>query len=103
MIKFLAVFMMFLFSAQLMADTNPHAHNVVLFYSPTCPHCQKVIAYLQQEHKTVTMKNVKDVANQNEYRALNTTGVPVLVVDGKIIQGETAIIEYFKNHPEVLR
>jgi hypothetical protein len=102
MLKFLTVMMMFLFSAQLMAENNAPS-NVVLYYSPTCGHCQKVLSYLQKEHKTVSMKNIKESTGYREYKSLGVSGVPVLVVDGHIIQGDVGIINYFKDHPEVLR
>ncbi len=93
---------MFFFSVQLMAESQ-NAPNAVLYYSPTCGHCKKVLAYLEQEHKTVTLKNVTDQANSKDYKALGTSGVPVLVVNGQIISGADGIINYFKQHPEVLR
>jgi hypothetical protein len=102
MIKFFTIMMMFLFSAQLMAE-NQSSSSVVLYYSPTCGHCHKVLSYLKQEHKTVNMKNIKESTGYREYKSLGVSGVPVLVVNGHIIQGDVGIINYFKDHPEVLK
>ena len=100
MYKFLAIFMLMIFSGQLMADSSSSA---VLYYSSTCGHCKKVLSFLQQENKTVTMRNVSDAASYAEYKALGTSGVPVMVVNGQVLKGADTIISYLKSHPEVMR
>jgi glutaredoxin len=101
MLKFLTFVLMLFCSVQLMADQGPA--NASLFYSPTCGHCQKVLAYLRQEHKTLPLKNVNDSANYSEYKSLGTSGVPVLVANGQTIMGAEGIISYMRQHPEILR
>lgn len=102
MLKYMTFVLMFFFSVQLMA-ADQGSSNASLYYSPSCGHCKKVLAYLQQEHKTLPLKNVNEAAYSSEYRSLGTSGVPVLVVNGQTIMGADSIISYFKQHPEVLR
>ena len=72
--------------------------SATLFYSPTCGHCQQVLSFLNQNHKTVNMKNIKENANAQELHALGPTSVPVLVVNGNVIVGGDGIIDYLKSH-----
>lgn len=102
MIKYLTIILMVLFSVQLMADYQNNS-SAVLYYSPTCGHCKKVLAWLEQEHKSVAMVNVKESSGSAEYSRLGVSSVPVLVINGQILQGSDTIISYFKQHPEVLR
>lgn len=79
------------------------ANGAVLYYLPNCAHCKKVEAYLQGVRKRVTMKNIMNPAYQDELAAYGQDGVPVLVVNNKVIVGATPIISYLSTHPEAMR
>ena len=104
MLKFLTCVFMLFCSVQLMADQGYQGtSSASLYYSQSCGHCQKVLAFLRQEHKTVNLKNVNDSSVYGEYKALGTSGVPVMVVNGQTIMGADSIISYMRQHPEILR
>jgi len=83
-------------------STKTMSQNASLYYSPGCSHCQKVLSYLSSVNKTLTLKNTSDAKYGAEFSKLGQSGVPVLVVGNTVINGDTQIIEYLKNHQEVL-
>ncbi len=97
MFKYLCIFMLVCFGGLSAAESN-----AALYYHPNCSHCKTVKSYLNQMNMTVPMKNVSNPKYQNELRNLGQKGVPVLVIENKVIGGSTAIINYLKQHPEAL-
>ena len=74
--------------------------DLVLYYMPTCPFCQKVISFMKKNDIEVTMK---DTLGEQSYRQeLLTIGgktqVPCLVIDGKALYESDDIISWFKEN-----
>lgn len=84
------------------ADEYPT--QLMLYYSPTCPYCRKVLGYLDQIGATVPMKDVSaDPAARQELIAIGgKKQVPCLVIDGKALYESADIIAWLKKHPEAL-
>lgn len=82
-----------------MPNLSPLSYGYDLFYSKTCPHCERTIAFLKNAHINVNLYNV------NEYKNfLNNIGinqVPVLFVNlkdqKKFIVGQENIEKYFSK------
>lgn len=69
--------------------------NMVLYFKPTCPYCQKVLAYMQQQDIAMEMKDVREPENLDELTGI--TGirqVPCLVIDGTPMLESDDIIMY---------
>lgn len=77
--------------------------TATLFYHPSCSHCMKVISYLKEQNGTITLKNIDQPQYRSEFKSLGQKGVPVLVVGSQTIAGDTAIISYLNNHPELMK
>lgn len=78
--------------------------EVVLFCSQTCPPCQKVLEYLRQIDRAVTIRNVSE-SEENLEALLQIGGkakVPCLAVDHKTIYESTSIINWLSEHKEGL-
>lgn len=63
--------------------------NVKIYSTPTCPHCKSAKAFFKE--KNISFTNI-DVASREEgakemKKISGQTGVPVIVIDGKIIVG----------------
>lgn len=74
--------------------------NLVLYYKPTCPFCQKVLAYLEK-HKIDVEK--RDILRDEEAleTLINVGGkrqVPCLFIDNKPLYESEDIISYFANN-----
>ena len=72
---------------------NPDT-EIILFYSPTCPHCHKALEFLDKitpEYKdiTITKYNTSTSSGANYYfhytrkLNINTTAVPLAIFGGK--------------------
>ena len=71
-----------------------------LYYSPHCPHSQKVLSYLKESGTTVTLRNV--LRDPEAKKELQEYGgymiVPCLVVEGKAIYDAPDIIDWLSFH-----
>lgn len=78
--------------------------EVVLFYSPGCPYCQKVIKYLNQEKIVIQMRNTQNDPSAVDY--LKQKGgkkqVPCLFINGKAMYESDAIISWLGKHRDAL-
>lgn len=87
------IFLLF-FPCLLLAD-------LVLFYSPYCPHSRQVLDYIKQTHRDdIILKNVYEGNNKEELR--KTGGkmqVPCLVIDGKPLYHNEVITEWLAENP----
>ncbi len=74
--------------------------DLVLYYMPTCPFCQKVISYMKKNDIEVPMKDT--MSNQSFRQELlkigGKTQVPCLVIDGKALYESDDIIVWFKDN-----
>lgn len=74
--------------------------DLILYYMPSCPYCQKVISYMRKNDIEVPMK---DTMSNPEYRQEllkigGKTQVPCLVIDGKALYESDDIITWFKDN-----
>ncbi|OSS43023.1 Vitamin K epoxide reductase [Desulfurella amilsii] len=93
---FLSVFCIGFF---IMPNLSPLRQGYDLFYSKTCPHCEKTISFLRNSHINVNLYDAQDYKN-----FLNNIGideVPVLFVNLKdqkrFVIGEENIQKYFSQ------
>ncbi len=80
---------------------RPPVNNLILIYSPDCPHCHEVLAFCQQLPEANLNLCPKEEA-VSLLRALNLKGIPVLVVKEdplriKVLQGSGPIISYLRK------
>lgn len=91
---FLSIFLCF-------AHVSEIKQEATLYYLPGCPHCRDVLAYLQKNNRTISLKNLQN--NQQAKDELLEKGgelrVPCLIVDHKAIYGASNIIEWLDEHP----
>ena len=83
---------------------QPQVQSIALYYSPKCPHSQKVLSYLRSENIKIPLKDVtRDSVAKEELR---TTGghliVPCLIVDGKPIYQDDDIIAWLGSHRKTI-
>lgn len=73
------------------------AHELTLYYKPTCPFCKKVIKYIDEAGIIVPLEDTSDEEKATEL--INLGGkkqVPCLVIDGKALYESDDIIEWLK-------
>ncbi len=74
--------------------------DLILYYMPTCPFCQKVITFMKKNDIEVAMKDT--LANpefrQELLRIGGKTQVPCLVIDAKALYESDDIILWFKEN-----
>ena len=70
--------------------------DVTLYYKPTCPYCQKVLAYMDQNGINLRLKDVlASPENKQELIKIGGKGqVPCLVTDGKALYESDDIIKW---------
>lgn len=95
------LFVLVLIASSLAASGSP---NLMLYYSKKCYYSRKVLNYLDQIEKTVPMKDVsKDPqAKQELFLRGGQKFVPCLMVDNTPIYDSDAIIEWLKEHQNIL-
>ena len=100
---FFIVFSLFLGFAetnQAMGE-NMNDLEISLFYRPTCPFCQKVIAYMDKHQIIVPMEDISDTEQQQQLVSIGgKSQVPCLVVDGKALYESDDIIAWMQEHLE---
>lgn len=78
--------------------------SIALYYSPRCPHSQKVLSYLNTTDLSIPLKDVTKSSVAKE--ELRETGghliVPCLIVNGSPIYNDHAIIEWMSDHHDQL-
>ena len=83
-------------------EAQTETDSVVLYYNPSCGHCKKVLAYLNSRNKSIPMKSTSNPTYRQELRALGHRGVPVLAVGTQTIGGADSIINYLRQHEDLL-
>jgi glutaredoxin len=76
---------------------------LMLYYSPSCPHSQRVINYLQSINKYIPMKNVYASAEVKE-ELLKLGGraqVPCLLIDGRPLYNDDQIIQWLSDNKDL--
>lgn len=69
--------------------------NLTLYYKPTCPYCQKVLAYMEEQDIACEMKDVTIPGVVDELVAIGGKNqVPCLIIDGQPMYESDDIIQY---------
>lgn len=72
--------------------------NFTLYYKPTCPYCQKVLAYMQEHDIACEMKNTLEPGFRDELVEIGgKPQVPCLVIDGEPLYESDDIITYLSK------
>lgn len=86
------------------AVEQPRIQSIALYYSPRCPHSQKVLSYLNTTNLLIPLKDV--TKNTNAKEELRQTGghliVPCLIVNEAPIYNDHQIIEWIGDHHDQL-
>lgn len=70
------------------AKTIEYSEDVVLYATAWCGYCKKTRALLADNNISYFEYDIeKSEEGNRQYKALNATGVPVLVVKGEVIYG----------------
>lgn len=88
-----------LIEKSLIVQTIP---RLMLYYSPTCPHSQKVLTYLESIHKTVPMKNVY-ASPQIKEELISIGGkaqVPCLIINNQPLYEADLIIQWLSENKD---
>ena len=75
-------------------------HNLTLYYLPSCPFCQTVLRYMQDNNIKVVLKNIneKDAYKQELIKTGGKSQVPCLFIDGKPLYESNDIIDWFNEN-----
>lgn len=69
--------------------------ELVLYFKPTCPYCQKVLAYMQDQDIELEMRNTMEPGVVDDLIELTgKTQVPCLVINGEPMLESNDIIAY---------
>lgn len=74
--------------------------HLTLYYKPTCPYCQKVLAHMDQNGISIPLKN-RDESPAVHEELIEIGGkpqVPCLVIEGKAMYESDDIIQWFKTN-----
>lgn len=79
--------------------------DLVLYYMPTCPFCQKVLGFMKKNDIEVTLKDTlsNESFRQELMKIGGKTQVPCLVIDGKPLYESEDIIIWFKENLKKLK
>jgi glutaredoxin len=83
-------------SAVLLFACKAKASDITIYFMPTCPHCHHALEFLDKDMKDVSVEKI-DVTKSSENAnlffdqvkkcGLESRGVPVMVINGKCLQG----------------
>lgn len=78
-------------------DTQP---ELILYYSPTCPFCKKVLKYLSKRENQISLKNVMidPIAKEELHHIGGKIQVPCLFIDGTPLYESQDIIDWLIEH-----
>ncbi len=74
--------------------------DLVLYFSPNCPFCKKVLKYLDESSAVISMKNVNEdpIAKEELFHIGGKVQVPCLFIDGTPLYESQDIIDWLKEH-----
>lgn len=76
----------------------PYLQNLTLYYKKSCPYCQKVLRFMNENHITLDMRDTLQPGIQNDLVKIGgKKQVPCLVIDGKALYESDDIIAYLKE------
>jgi glutaredoxin len=82
------------------ANATKTEANLVLYYRPTCPFCQKVLSYMEGDGIELPLRDINedDDARATLVEVGGKQQVPCLFVDGAPLYESDDIITYLKEH-----
>lgn len=76
----------------------PYLENHVLYYRKTCPYCQKVLRYMQDNKINMDTRDVLQPGNQNDLIHIGgKKQVPCLVINDKPLYESEDIVAYLRE------
>ena len=73
----------------------PTFSNMVLYYRPTCPYCQRVLSFMRERDIQLELRDTTDADLRAELvRVDGKPQVPCLVIDGSAMYESADIIAY---------
>lgn len=76
----------------------PYMQDLTLYYKKTCPYCQKVLRFLDENNINLDLRDTLQPGNQNDLiKVGGKKQVPCLVVNGKAMYESDDIIAYLKD------
>jgi len=105
--KILFVFLFFLLAIPFISFAQESKKEAVYFFASWCPHCQKVDEYFKEhglyDKYRINKYDFDDQENKIllskilQAKGVQSVGIPVVIVDDKVLQGDSVIIESFQN------
>lgn len=75
-----------------------YLENHQLYYKKSCPYCQKVLRFMEDNHLTMDTRDTTQPGNQNDLiRIGGKKQVPCLIVNGKPLYESDDIIAYLRD------
>lgn len=86
-------------------DPEESSPILILYYKPTCPYCQKVLAFMDENQVQVPLKNIAgDPKGKEELLHLGGEAqVPCLFIDGTPLYESDDIIEWLKKKKDLIQ
>ena len=73
--------------------------DLTLYYKKTCPYCQKVMRFMEENNINLDMREILQPGNQNDLiKVGGRKQVPCLIIRGKALYESDDIISYFKEN-----
>lgn len=77
----------------------PYLENHLLYYKKSCPYCQKVLRFMDDNKINMNTRDTLQPGNQNDLvRIGGKKQVPCLVVNGKPMYESDDIVEYLRDY-----
>jgi glutaredoxin len=82
------------------SSVETQVQSIALYYSPRCPHSQRVLSYMRSQNISVPLKDVtQDSQAKEELRVIGGhLIVPCLIVDGSPIYQDADIIQWLSEN-----
>jgi glutaredoxin len=73
--------------------------DLILYYKPTCPYCQKVFRFMESAGITIPLKNTVEGNNRQELIDIGgKPQVPCLMINGEPLYESDDIVEWLKSN-----
>jgi glutaredoxin len=75
-----------------------HGHELILYWKPGCPYCEKVIKVIKEDNIPTEMRNIQDAKYRKELiEKGGKQQVPCLFIDGKPLYESKDIIDWLRD------
>ena len=76
----------------------PYLEDHLLYYKKTCPYCQKVLRFMDENKITMDTRDTLQPGNQNDLVHIGgKKQVPCLVIGGKALYESDDIVAYLRK------